>query len=127
MLRHFGSLVLTALAGFAPGCTATQSDPAALPLAAAQLLQARMTTEGGAEHAPGTVAIANGERVPYDRYLLVGSELGQDRGTAYAAFLREIVERGGTYRVLEQRQDGSPIKVLMVVDDVRVVVSVLRW
>lgn len=120
------------LAIAASACVANRSgEPAALPEAAAELLRARLHTTAaataGAHHAGGTVDLADGERLSYDRSIVMGSDLGHDRGAAFTGFLADVQERGGTYRVLQRRADGSPNKVLMVCDDLRVVVAVLQW
>jgi hypothetical protein len=105
--------------------------PAPLPTAAAEVVNQRLAAFGepqpGGLYGPGDLDLADGGKLPYDRYLLVGSELGRDRGESFAAFLRQLRELGGSYRVLAQRRDGTPIKVLLTLGERRIVAAMQQW
>lgn len=76
---------------------------------------------------PDSDYASNGQRVPYDNYLLRGSSLQKDRVRMYDEFVDELVAKGGQYYALHLRQDGRPGKVLVVLDDRRVIVSRQEW
>lgn len=124
---------LAALWLLAIACAGAGDRPAPLPAAAvAYVRQCLATFDGPAgpsplHGSPGSVTDASGEVVRYDRYLLIGTELGRDRGQAFAEFVRELEVRGGSYRTLERLLDGRPSKVLVDVGGQRIVVSVQKW
>jgi hypothetical protein len=124
---------LTALWLLATACAGAGTGPAPLPAAAVAYVRQHLATFDGPDGpsslhgSPGSVTDANGESVRYDRYLLIGTELGRDRGQAFAEFVRELELRGGSYRTLERMLDGRPSKVLVDVDGQRIVVSVQKW
>ena len=125
-----GLLVSLAACAAAP---APADGPAPLTDGAAELLRERIAAfDGPGGPRPlfaegGTARAADGTEVAYDRFLLVGSELAEDRGAAFARFLASIRERGGDWRTVTIGSDGAPRKVLMVLDGQRVMVAVQQW
>lgn len=75
---------------------------------------------------PGTVTNATGEKIAYDRYLVVGSTLTQDRGSAFAQFILDLRANGGDFVTITQREEEIS-KVLVRYDDQRFVVAVGQW
>ncbi len=126
MRTRLRSLWFVVVAGCAAVPSREVSEPsplrgAALEWARAALERCRVIDEDG------DVSAGDGERVPYSRYCLIGSEFGADRGTAFANFAEGLLARGCEYRVLEQGAAGHITKLLVVVDEERVVFSYLRW
>ncbi|MFM1873752.1 MAG: hypothetical protein RL398_3174 [Planctomycetota bacterium] len=124
--------MVVALLGFGAACaTADARYPAPLPSSAAEVVSKRLAAFGepqpGGLYGPGDVDLADGGKLPYDRFLLVGSELGRDRGESFAAFLHQLRELGGSYVVLAHRQDGTPIKVLLSLGERRIVAAMQQW
>ena len=76
---------------------------------------------------PGTVTLASGEQLPYDRYCLVGSQLAADRGRSFETFVEALRAEGGEFQTIESRAEGKPSKILVVLDGKRIVVSVQQW
>lgn len=74
---------------------------------------------------PGAV-MAEGRTVAYDRYLLVGSTLSEDRGAAFARFVAALREHGGEFLTIESTK-GHPNKVLVIYGPTRFVVAVQQW
>jgi hypothetical protein len=112
------------------GCAAVESRDVAepRPLRGAALEWARAALERNrVVEEDGDVTASHGERVPYSRYCLIGSALGEDRGLAFAEFAAELLARGCEYRSLEEGAGGYVTKLLVVADGERVVFSYLRW
>ena len=123
-------LLCACSAGPAPRGGPVETDPPPpLTGAARELVLAALCEATGSLPAksPDSAYAANGQRVPYDHYLLRGSSLQKDRVREYDAFVDALVEKGGQYYALFLRQDGRPGKVLVVVDDRRVIVSRQEW
>ena len=124
---------LAALWLLAAACAGAGDGPAPLPTSAVAYVRQCLATFDGPDGpsplhgSPGSVTDASGEVVRYDRYLLIGTELGRDRGQAFAEFVRELEVRGGSYRTLERLVDGRPSKVLVDLGGQRIVVSVQKW
>lgn len=75
---------------------------------------------------PGSVTAFDGERLAYDRYLVVGSTITVDRGTAFREFVAALGRHGGDFRTVETTA-GVPSKVLVRQDGLRYVVAVGQW
>ena len=116
-----------------PGGPTPTSNPPRLEGAARELMREKLAAADGAEgpsklHATsGFETASSGERVPYDRYCLVGSTLQAERAGEFDALVAELTARGGVFYVFHQRSDGKPGKVLVNLDGQRVVVSTLQW
>lgn len=129
--RFLLSLLLCACATppTAPGGPVEKDPPPPLTGAARDLVLAALCEGTGSLPAksPDSAYASNGQRIPYDNYLLRGSSLQKDRVRMYDEFVDELVAKGGQYYALHLRQDGRPGKVLVVVDDRRVIVSRQEW
>lgn len=79
------------------------------------------------EPSAGVVTASDGTQVPYDRFCLVGSALTRDRLRTYFTFVDDLKRMGGDYAALETDEQGRPLKLLVVCDGKRVVVTYLRW
>lgn len=75
----------------------------------------------------GFQTASNGERVPYDRYLLVGTSLQQERVREFDAFVDRLEAGGGAFYVFHVHSDGRPAKVLVNLDGTRIVCSRQEW
>ena len=106
-----------------------KDPPPPLTGAARDLVLAALCEDTGSLPAksPDSAYASNGQRIPYDNYLLRGSSLQKDRVRMYDEFVDELVEKGGQYYALHLRQDGRPGKVLVVLDDRRVIISRQEW
>jgi hypothetical protein len=75
---------------------------------------------------PGTVTAYPHGEIPYDRILLVGSTLTEDRGRAFERLASELDAAGGEYATLESA-NGRPTRMLVVLDGQRYLISMLQW
>lgn len=125
------AVVLCACAAPSPsiGGPVEKDPPPPLTGAARDLVFAALREDTGSlpERRPDADTASNGQRVPYDHYLLRGSSLQKDRVRVFDEFVDELVAKGGRYYALHLRKDGRPGKVLVVVDDRRVIVSRQEW
>lgn len=127
--RAFRRLTAAHLALLCAACGALPHgpyEPAPLRGAARQLMR-DMLAAAPSPAQRGEVTAADGARVPYDRYCLVGSQFAGDRTRAYHAFVDDLQRLGGDFAALEHDRDGRPAKILVDVDGVRIVVTYLRW
>ena len=128
-----GVLLVTACAATPTGGAIDEPDPPPLPAAAAAIVRARIAAFDGSDGPgdlfgkPGTATAADGRLVTYDRYLLVGSTLTEDRGRAFDRFVEEIEAAGARYFVFHRRADGRPAKILLTLDEQRIVATVQQW
>ena len=122
--------VIAACAGAPP---TAPGDPEPLAGAAAERVRAQIAAFDGPDGpsqlhgSPGTVTTSGGETLPYDRYLLVGSQLSADRGRSFDTFVEALRVDGAEFQTIEVRQDGKPAKIMVVLDGKRIVVSVQQW
>jgi hypothetical protein len=101
-------------------------EPAPLRGPARQLMR-DMLAASPSPAQPSVATAADGARVPYDRYCLIGSEFASDRTRAYFAFVDDLRRLGGDFAALEHDRDGRATKILVDVDGQRIVVTYLRW
>lgn len=128
-LRAFRRLTAAHLALVCAACGGLPHgpyEPVPLRGAARQLMRDMMAASPSPAEA-GEAATADGARVPYDRYCLVGSEFAGDRMRTYFAFVDDLGRLGGDVAALERDRDGRATKILVVVDGQRVVVTYMRW
>lgn len=121
--------VAACAAALAAACVAPPAaayEPAPLRGAALQLVRDVLAASPG-EARSGFATVADGTRVPYDRYCLVGSEFANDRTRAYFTFVDDLRRLRGDYATLEEDAGGRPTKILVEADGARVVVTYLRW
>ncbi len=122
-------LVAIGMAALAAACAAPPEaayEPQPLRGAALQLMRDMLAASPG-EPRPGEATVADGTRVPYDRFCLVGSEFANDRTRSYFAFVDDLRRLRGDFATLEEDASGRPTKVLVEADGKRVVVTYLRW
>ncbi len=74
----------------------------------------------------GTVTAYPHGEIPYDRILLVGSTLTEDRGKAFERLASEFDALGGDYATLESA-NGRPTRMLVVHDGLRYRITMLQW
>lgn len=117
-------VAVVAAACLAPPESAYEPEP--LRGAALQFMRDMLAASAG-ESRPGFATVADGARVPYDRYCLVGGEFASDRTRAYFAFVDDLRRLRGDFATLEEDASGRPTKVLVEADGKRVVVTYLRW
>lgn len=79
------------------------------------------------EPTPGEAVAGNGQRLPYDLWLVRGAIGQDDRVRIFDAFLDELVEKGGSFYSLYERSDGRPGSVIVVADGHRVIVTRQDW
>lgn len=79
------------------------------------------------EPTPGEAVAGNGQKLPYDRWLVRGSIGDPDRVRVFDAFVDSLVAKGGHYYALYQRSDGRPGTFIVVADGHRVIVSKQDW
>ncbi|MCA3007116.1 MAG: hypothetical protein INH34_01940 [Phycisphaerales bacterium] len=121
--------VASAMAALAAACAAPPAaayEPAPLRGAALQLVRDIVAASPG-EPRPGDATVADGTRVPYDRFCLVGSEFANDRTRSYFAFVDDLRRLRGDFATLEEDASGRPTKVLVEADGKRVAITYLRW
>ncbi len=118
-----------------PASTATPADapfghPAPLTGAARAAMIRAIEEHGDPDRAdlrtPGTVTAYPHGEIPYDRILLVGSTLTEDRGRAFERLASELDAAGGEYATLESA-NGRPTRMLVVHDGQRYLISMLQW
>ncbi|MFN6144763.1 MAG: hypothetical protein ACK5AL_00220 [Planctomycetota bacterium] len=117
-------VAVVAAACLAPPESAYEPEP--LRGAALQFMRDMLAASAG-ESRPGFATVADGARVPYDRYCLVGGEFASDRTRSYFAFVDDLRRLRGDFATLEEDASGRPTKVLVEADGKRVVVTYLRW
>lgn len=79
------------------------------------------------EPTPGEAVAGNGQKLPYDLWIVRGAIGQEDRVRIFDAFLDELVAKGGHYYALHQRSDGRPGTFIVVADGHRVIVSKQDW
>lgn len=117
------------MAALAAACAAPPAaayEPAPLRGAALQLVRDIVAASPG-EPRPGDATVADGTRVPYDRFCLVGSEFAGDRTSSFFTFVDDLRRLRGDFATLEEARDGRATKILVDVEGKRVVVTYLRW
>jgi hypothetical protein len=105
-------------------------NPAPLTGAARAAMVRAIAEHGDPDRAdlrtPGTVTAYPHGEIPYDRILLVGSTLTEDRGRAFERLATELDAAGADYATLESA-NGRPTKMIVVHDGLRYLITMLQW